>query len=126
MTPQTPGTHVYSLGSASGTSSSGGSWPNPLAPGGSQSCFAVPGSFAEARSLHQRWRARDGHGEQEPAFICSGGATQQDIGPTTVPMAAAAAVWTSPVGAGDHAVLDHRCAPLDTHQGFFPVAIESR
>ncbi|KAH9021719.1 hypothetical protein EDB85DRAFT_2152195 [Lactarius pseudohatsudake] len=125
MTPQTPGTYAYSLGSAPGTSSSHGSWPNPLAPGGSQSCFAVPGSFAEARSLHQRWRARDGSGEQEPAFIRSGGAAQQDIGPTTVPMAAAA-VWTSPVGAGDRAVLGHGCAPLDTHQGFFPVATKSR
>ncbi|KAH8986497.1 hypothetical protein EDB92DRAFT_1818309 [Lactarius akahatsu] len=102
MTPQTPGTYAYSLGFTSGTSSSNGSWPNPLAPGGSQSCFMVPGSFAEARSLHQRWRARDGSGEQEPAFIRSGGAAQQDIGLTTVPMAAAA-VWTSPVGAGDRA-----------------------
>ncbi|KAH9057422.1 hypothetical protein EDB87DRAFT_1578726 [Lactarius vividus] len=86
MTPQTPGTHAYSLVSASGTSSS------PLE------------------------GARDGHGEQEPAFICSGGATQQDLEPTTVPMAAAA-VWTSPVGAGDCAVLGHGCTPLDTHQG---------
>ncbi|KAH9000017.1 hypothetical protein EDB86DRAFT_2828071 [Lactarius hatsudake] len=113
MTPQTPGTYAYSLGSASGTSPSHGSWPNPLALGGSQSCFAVPGSFTEARSLHQRWGARDGS------------AAQQDIGPTTVPMAAAA-VWTNPVGAGDRAVLGHRCVPLDTHQGFFPVTTESR
>ncbi|KAH9169817.1 hypothetical protein EDB89DRAFT_2072663 [Lactarius sanguifluus] len=120
MTSQTLGTHVYPLGSASGVFISHGSQPEPLELGGSQSCFALSGSFAEARSLDRRWRAETASEAQGPVFVRLGGIMQQDTEPIFVPMVMAVDGISSGRG-GQPAVLG-----IDAFQNVFPAAIESR
>ncbi|KAH8980089.1 hypothetical protein EDB83DRAFT_2537107 [Lactarius deliciosus] len=125
MTSQTPWGYSYSLESTSGVSLPRGSVPEPLELGGSQSCFALSGSIAEARSLDQRWRAGTASEAQGPVFVRPGGIMQQDTEPMSVPMAMAVDRISSGHG-GQRAGPGYGSTTIDTFQTVFPAAIESR
>jgi hypothetical protein len=131
MAPPVPGTGVFSLESTPslGLSISHKSGLEPLELGGIQSCFAVPGSVAEARNLHRRGKAgaQAVYGGQGPIFVHS------SLGDSTLNTNATGLYAAG--GSLGHSSEDI-CECADLHQGWgaldahctigFPDAIEDR
>ncbi|KAH8979658.1 hypothetical protein EDB86DRAFT_3088635 [Lactarius hatsudake] len=122
---QTPGTYLYPPGSSSDVFLSHGSQLEPLELGGGQLCFAISGSFAEARGLDLRWRAGATSGAQGSIFTRPGGHMQRDTEPMLVPMTMAVDGISSG-RIGHHAAPGYGSTTIDTFQDVFPAVIESR
>jgi hypothetical protein len=128
MSPQIPGTGVFSLESTLGLSFPRHSGLEPLELGGIQSCFAVSGSQAEAWNLHQHRKAaaRSAYGNKGPIFVHSGLGDSIHNTSTTGVYAASGSSGHDTMDASGRTVLDHGWGALDIYPSGFPDTIEDR